>query len=86
MENKIIDGNPGSGTLDELAELIALPEREEGEYTVREIAARLSEKGGAAIDLEAVRMRLERLIRKGVMSKRMALADGKMCAVYRKVE
>ena len=83
MENKIMtDGT--AGALDELVDLVTLPEREPGEFTVREIAARLGEKGGAPVDLEAVRMRLERLVRRGLMIKRIAMADGEMRAVYRK--
>lgn len=60
-----------------LLQEISLPEREEGEYTVRELA-RFSGK-----PYHTMYRAMERAVAAGKCSKRMCLVDGRNCCVYR---
>ena len=57
-----------------------LPEREPGEYTMREI-----QEGAAGINPDTIRSRVLKKINNGIWSRRHALVDGLDRVVYRKV-
>ena len=73
-------------TVDELMQdilnIVALPEREVGEYTAKEIA----DASQGSVTAESLRHRLERSVASGTMKKRFAIIDGKKALVYSKAE
>jgi len=73
-------------TLDELMQdilgIVVYPNREVGEFTAKE----LFEKAGMNTTYESFRGILDSKVDRGLLSKRLAMVDGKKFMVYKKAE
>lgn len=71
--------------LEEIVKFTLPPTREEDEFTLNEYRAECA-LAGADVSRKTASYRLERLIKKGILTKRLVLLESKWTTVYRKVD